>query len=230
MNYVASRAKPNPAALAGALGVPTAIATLLVAGLAVTVVAPEFVPNPEATQIEDKPVLVEVPPEPARPERPVDPAATANRDNLILPPRPDRPVDSAFDFGEASPIESLPGAGEAIGDIGDIGPVGLPPGPSFADPVLAKPRGNPREWVTDADYRARWIREGMSGTARFTLAIEPSGKVGECTITRSSGHAELDAATCRLIERRARFEPARDAQGNRVAGSYSNAINWKIPD
>lgn len=229
MNYVASRAKPNPAALAGALGVPTAIAALLVAGLAVTVVAPEFVPNPDATQIEDT-VVVEVPPEPAKPDRPVDPSATTTPDDLILPPRPDRPADSAFDFGEVSPIETLPGAGDAIGDIGDIGPIGLPPGPSLADPVLARPRGNPGEWVTDADYRSRWIREGMSGTARFRLAIDPSGRVGECTITRSSGHAELDAATCRLIERRARFEPARDAQGNRVAGTYSNAINWKIPD
>jgi protein TonB len=96
--------------------------------------------------------------------------------------------------------------------------------------VIARPKGSLGEWVTDADYRSRWIREGMSGTARFTLAIDPSGRISECTITRSSGHAELDAATCRLIERRARFEPARDGAGNRVAGTYSNAINWKIPD
>jgi periplasmic protein TonB len=30
----------------------------------------------------------------------------------------------------------------------------------------------------------------------------------------SSGHPELDATTCRLIERRFRFEPARDAHGD----------------
>jgi protein TonB len=229
MNYVASRAKPNPAALAGALGVPAAIAALLVTGLAVTVAVPELVPNPDAEFIREE--VVEITPIPERPERPVDPSAGTTNPEVTLPKRPDRPSDIPFDFGTTEPIETLPGGGSVIdGNIGDIGPIGPPQRPSFIDPVAAKPKGNPASWVTDADYRSRWIREEMSGTARFTLSIDASGRVGECTITRSSGHAELDAATCRLIERRARFEPARDPEGNAVAGSYSNAINWKIPD
>ena len=226
MNTLAYRAKPNPAALLGALGVPAAFAALLVAGLAVTAVTPEFVPNPIAEPIEDE--VVEITPMAELPERPVDPAAPATAPVETVPARPDRPADTRFEFGDTAPIEALPGLGDVLpGEIGEIVP---PPLPAFPDPAIAKPKGSPGEWVTDADYRSRWIREGMSGTARFTLAIDPSGRISECTITRSSGHADLDAATCRLIERRARFEPARDGAGNRVAGTYSNAINWKIPD
>ena len=43
-----------------------------------------------------------------------------------------------------------------------------------------------------------------------------NGRAGGCTVVRSSGHAALDATTCRLIEKRFRFEPARDAQGRPV--------------
>jgi len=228
MNYVAHRARPNPAALAGALGVPAAIAGLLVAGLAVTVVAPDLVPNPEGTFIEEE--VVEITPI-DRPEKPIDPATNAQRDTpraeTSFTTIPDAPVD----LGTTAPIDTLPPlGGEGIGTLDPVGPIPAPLDPVIADAVAPLPKGDPGRWITDRDYRTRWIREGLSGTARFALAIDASGRISECTITRSSGHGELDAATCRLIERRARFEPARDAEGNRVPGRYSNAINWRIPE
>jgi protein TonB len=228
MNYVATRAKPNPAALAGALGVPAAFAALLVAGLAVTAVAPDFVPNPDAEFVEDE--VVEITPTTELPDRAMDPAATTTAPDRPLPPRPDRP-ETPYDLDATAPIDALPGLGDRLdSDIGEIAPIGPIAPPSFPNSEIAKPKNSPGEWVTDADYRSRWIREGLSGTARFTLAIDATGRVSSCTVTRSSGHAVLDTATCRLIERRARFEPARDDQGNRVAGSYSSAISWTIPD
>jgi len=68
------------------------------------------------------------------------------------------------------------------------------------------------------------------GTVRFTLTIDGEGRISNCTITGSTGHSVLDRATCRLLEDRARFEPARDAAGNPVAGGYASAVNWTIPD
>ena len=41
--------------------------------------------------------------------------------------------------------------------------------------------------------------------------------------------AGLDRATCDNVARRARFEPATDASGANVAGSYANNIRWVIP-
>lgn len=86
----------------------------------------------------------------------------------------------------------------------------------------AEPRGNPTRWVTTDDYPARAQREGRGGIVHFRLESYPNnapegpgGKVRACTITRSSGHADIDAETCKLLQRRARFEP-RSVTGSRT--------------
>src|SRR3546814_8691548 len=82
---------------------------------------------------------------------------------------------------------------------------------------LAAPRNDPASWVTDSDYRSRWIREGLQGTAKFRLEIAASGKVSGCTITQSTGHAVLDQvlALQPLVEvmRRAPVRGLRDEIG-----------------
>ena len=55
------------------------------------------------------------------------------------------------------------------------------------------------------------------------------GRITSCDVTASSGHADLDAETCKLIQRRGRFNPGKDRAGNPVGGSYSNRIRWQIP-
>ncbi|ANC50469.1 hypothetical protein CP97_14783 [Aurantiacibacter atlanticus] len=51
-----------------------------------------------------------------------------------------------------------------------------------------------------------------------------------CEIIGSTGHASLDNATCRLIERRARFDPATSTSGETVVGTYTGTVTWQIPD
>ncbi len=70
----------------------------------------------------------------------------------------------------------------------------------------------------------------MTGKARFRLEIAADGRVTNCTITGSSGHSQLDAATCALVGRRAKFQPARGSEGEPVAGIYTSAIDWQLPD
>ncbi|MBC7492308.1 MAG: energy transducer TonB, partial [Novosphingobium sp.] len=48
-------------------------------------------------------------------------------------------------------------------------------------------------------------------------------------VTRSSGSEELDQATCPMIQKRARFKPAADDNGNPREGSYSSSVAWRIP-
>jgi protein TonB len=102
------------------------------------------------------------------------------------------------------------------------------PKPSMASP--AKPRGNPGGWVTNDDYPSSAIREGVQGTTSFRLDIGPDGRATNCTVTGSSGSASLDDTACRLLVRRARFTPAKDAAGNGLASSYSNRVRWQIPE
>lgn len=103
-----------------------------------------------------------------------------------------------------------------------------PPKPSMAVP--AKPRGNPGNWVTNDDYPSAAMRDGAQGVTGFRLDIGPDGKATNCTVTSSSGSSLLDDTACRLLVRRARFSPAKDADGNPMPASYSNRVRWQIPD
>ncbi|WP_181443464.1 TonB family protein [Porphyrobacter sp. YT40] len=229
MTYASANRRPNPAAMVGALGIPGAFGALLVVGLAVTVVTVPEKPRPEARDIPDFPLPPPPPPKPDTPRERDTPTSgpTTTPDNPTLP-TPDLPTDWS---GWDAPADPFPGTGDSGAGTGATGDSLPDPGPSASpfDPVGAKPKGNPGRWVTNEDYRTRWVREELTGTARFTLAISASGKVTGCTITRSTGHAALDTATCELVTKRARFEAARDGMGKAVAGSYSGSITWQIP-
>lgn len=104
----------------------------------------------------------------------------------------------------------------------------LPPPPAGLARGV-RPLNSPGSWVTQDDYSSSDIRAERQGTARFTLSIGTDGKVKSCSIVQSTGFASLDAATCRYVSRRARFETALDDAGAPVAGSYSGSIRWVIP-
>jgi protein TonB len=106
-------------------------------------------------------------------------------------------------------------------------PVSAPPPPS-APPKSATPRGNPGSWATTNDYPARALREEREGTTTFRVSVGPDGRVTDCQVTGSSGHPDLDQATCDNVRRRARFNPAME-NGQPTTGSYSNRVRWVIP-
>lgn len=88
----------------------------------------------------------------------------------------------------------------------------------------------------------RWIRGTMSprdlpdelqenGTgARLETIywIEASGRVTDCRVTRSSGDRRLDALTCRLIEQRWRYDPARYADGRPLRSRMVQDHYWEF--
>jgi protein TonB len=72
------------------------------------------------------------------------------------------------------------------------------------------------------------LQQEREGTTGFRVTIGTDGKVIDCSVTQSSGHADLDSATCNNVKRRARFTPA-VRNGAPVQGSYSNRVRWQIP-
>lgn len=104
-----------------------------------------------------------------------------------------------------------------------------PPPPKPSQAVGAKPKGTPGEWVTPDDYPPGALRNNEAGVTGFKLDIDGSGKVTNCTVTASSGFPDLDQTACRLLPRRARFSPAKDASGAGMASTYSSAVRWQIP-
>ena len=222
MSYIDQSTRPSPAGMAAVIGVHAAIGAILVAGLTVTGTIPANITSTEATNIPIEP------PPPTPPEA-IDPQPAPKDTTVIHAPKPPRDLTVRDTYIETTPIivptvptvPTVPGTG-----------LELPrpdPRPSF-DPVGAKPRNDPGAWLRDNDYKSSWARRDLTGTARFRLDISKAGTITGCRVTGSTGHSELDAATCVLLEKRAEFEPARGRQGEPVAGTYSGAVRWELPD
>lgn len=174
------------------------------------------------------------------PTRPVTPEPTmtpeAKPEHKLLHETPITAPLPRIDIAPIAPnvpvtLDPLPPSSGVNLDRGLILPSSAPSEPParFA-PKSAKPRGNVAGWVTTSDYPTADIRAGHTGTVRFRLAIDADGRVSDCTVTQSSGFPGLDAATCRNVSKRARFDAASDATGGRTAGSYDGTIRWVIPN
>ena len=165
------------------------------------------------------------------PPAPQPPAAQEARP-APNPPAP-TPADP-FAFTATGPAPTFP-----TGPVGETGggavgealfPTPTPtPAPGLA-PRAARPRGNPALWVSTSDYPSAGLRGELEGLVRVQLSVGADGKPTDCTVTASSGHDVLDEATCAKLLRRARFDPASDHTGAKVAGTWNTAVRWQIPD
>lgn len=103
----------------------------------------------------------------------------------------------------------------------------------FSAPARVVPpqraRANLNNYFSVEDYPAAALRENSQGTTGFRLTIGPNGRVSDCSVTSSSGSAALDAATCRILNARARYTPARDSNGNPTTGTDSGRVTWRLP-
>lgn len=107
-------------------------------------------------------------------------------------------------------------------------PVAPPPKPSIAK--QARPRGDIGSWVSPEDYPSRALREGTEGVVTIAFDIGADGRVSGCHVTASSGSPELDNATCGPFTRHARYSPAQDSAGAKIAQpGQSQRIRWRIP-
>lgn len=229
MSYITQKRGPSPAGLASAVIVQVAIGAVVITGLSVASGAIETREIVDTFDIKDTP-----PPEPEplpEPEPQTEPQPQAATEPPVTVPQP--PIELPRpqpDYRTTEKIIERPVVPRPL-PTADRVPTPPPPAPvpSF-DPVSAKPRNNPGTWLRDTDYKSAWARRELQGVAAFTLDIAATGKVTGCRVTGSTGHGELDAATCDLLQRRAKFEPARGANGEAVAGQFSSSVRWVLPE
>src|SRR5688500_16275429 len=111
-------------------------------------------------------------------------------------------------------------------------PAPVPPPPPPAPPRVVEParaRASLAGLITSDDYPPSALRNEEQGTVRVRLSIDASGRVTNCSVTSSSGSSQLDSTTCRLLQRRARFTPARDNTGQPIADTVTSPpIRWQI--
>jgi protein TonB len=165
---------------------------------------------------EEPPEEIEEPPPPP-PDQPIEPPPVVTPPPIVTPPAAPRPVIQQVQTPPPAPAPVAPAPPPAPPP---------PPPPQRANP---EPRGNPGNWANANDYPSRALREEREGTTSFRVVVNASGRVDSCQITGSSGHSDLDAATCKNIQRRARFRPSLDAQGNPTTGTWSSRVRWQIP-
>lgn len=96
-------------------------------------------------------------------------------------------------------------------------------------PTDPLPKGNPGYWTTSNDYPKSALKERREGTVSYNLSVNVKGKVDNCVVIASSGHADFDEVTCAAVTRRARFFPATDRMGSYVPGSFYSGVRWVIP-
>jgi periplasmic protein TonB len=77
--------------------------------------------------------------------------------------------------------------------------------------------------IKNSDYpkSATAAKQGGSVTAHFTVGTD--GRASNCRVVKSSGNTDIDATTCRLIEQRFRYEPARNKAGQPI----SDVTGWQ---
>lgn len=195
---------------------------LLVSGLAISIVK-DAVEKLDVINV-DEPPPPEVPPPPPPPDTKLPPPPPV----VTPPPRFAPPVSAPVVTSTPTPPPYVPPTVTAT-----PAPPAPPAPPAVVAPDrsrAARPRGNASSWVTNDDYPSSALREEAQGTTRVTVSIGTDGRVTGCNVTSSSGNAALDRAACTNLQRRARFEPALDRDGNPTTGSYSRGVQWVIPE
>jgi periplasmic protein TonB len=170
---------------------------------------------------------IKAPPPPPPPKKPPPPppkdTPKVESPPIVAPPPVVTPPQVA------PTIITAPKAPPVIIQQAPVAPSPPPPPPKPSAASKLSPRGNFNSLMSTDDYPPTALRNGQQGTVAFTLDVGPDGRVTNCTVTSSSGSPELDQTSCRLLQKRARFTPSKDASGNGIADTYSSRFTWQIP-
>lgn len=82
--------------------------------------------------------------------------------------------------------------------------------------------------IGNRDYPRAALQAGASGTVHLRFVVDVDGRAHDCEVTRSSGNDDLDATTCKLIEKRLRYRPETDAAGRPYAVVVTGRQVWEL--
>jgi protein TonB len=178
----------------------------------------------------------ELKPKPQDPEGAAAPPALRATPTEIVAPEPEIPLPPPI---AAAPLPGtgaapsagaslFPGPGTGSGGEGQ----GLGNGTSGNGTGAGGGGGGPSRWlrgsIDDGDYPRRAYDDRVTGTVFIAFTVDVDGRARDCRVTRSSGSRALDETTCRLIEKRFRYRPARDGGGRPVASTIRGEQEWAI--
>jgi periplasmic protein TonB len=223
------------AGAAGAAVVQILFAWVLIAGLTVGV----------SRGISDPLKLFSVTPPPPPPKTVPEPPHASHRKSgkaspanlrarpaeIVAPkvdiPPPPPPVVAAPKAGPgmapSAGAAPVPGPGTGAGGQGD-GNGGGGDGDGDGGTPLELIKGH----ISDSDYPREAYNAHASGTVYLRFIVGANGRVTNCTVTKSSGNADLDNTTCRLIMERFRYRPTRDRNGKAIPDEVTGFHKWEL--
>ena len=165
---------------------------------------------------------VEEPPPP--PEQPPPPP----KDMPKVPPPPITPPPLVRVEAPPPPIQTVTAPTPPV--IPPVVPAPpAPPPPPRKTQSATSAKGDLRTLFSTDDYPPAAQAAGAEGTAQAQLTVSPDGRVVSCSLIRSTGNSALDAATCNILRRRAKFIPAKDSNGNATSDTITTPpITWRL--
>ncbi|HVR90818.1 MAG TPA: energy transducer TonB [Novosphingobium sp.] len=143
---------------------------------------------------------------------------------LIVPP----PIATAPVAGGGAATNqgasNLPGTGQGAGGSGN----GLGGGGTGGDGD-GVPAVGPRQIRGKLSYRdipAGLLQPGQQARVGVRYTVNVDGRISGCIVDEPSGLAVADALTCRLIEQRFVYRPARDRAGRAVRSIIVETHTW----
>jgi protein TonB len=152
---------------------------------------------------------------------------------IVFPPPP--PVAAAPIAGTgAAPSAGaapIPGPGTGAGGEGNgtgSGSGGNGTGSGGGSAQHGSPPRHIKGRIKDRDYPEAAKAVGAQGAVQVRYTVQVDGRATNCRVLRSSGNAAIDAATCRLIQERFRFKPAKDERGRPVQADLVERHSWMM--
>ena len=229
MAYALAHNRPSVSGLLVAGGIQVLLIWLMLEGLAARFTAPAHPRESLLVAFSVAEPKREVPPPPRRAER-----------ERVAAPRSPAPAPRAAPLpklvlDQARPIPAAPKAAAGIVAVGTgsqitAGGTGAGQGSGIggngAGAASIQPAVRVAGALGDRDYPRDFAAQGAGGTVAIAFRVRTDGRVDGCHILSTSGFGALDSLTCSLVERRFRYDPARDASGHNMESTLRTTFTW----
>lgn len=243
MDMASARQRERAAAAAGValfhallgyallIGLRGELAPAAVAGRLKLITLAELPPPPPVVSVPDKPTRTE--------EGAAAPPSRKAKPSPVVAPKTPLPVPPILPTVEkALPVppgsDTSAGVSSKEGVGSGTGGEGIGSGSGGSGTGSGGGGTRPAERIAGAlanrDYPRSALRSRAEGNVSVRYTVSADGRAEDCRIMRSSGHADLDETTCRLIEKRFRYRPALDRSGRPTAATEYKSFDWYLPE
>lgn len=213
--------RPKLIAIIASLAVEAALVWAFVSGLAQRWVQRIAAPDLAVTTVTADPPPPPRPP-PDNVEKPAGSAAAQGPQAARAEPSPDLVIASP---SPAAPVAGagLAGSGHGAGGSGSGSGAGSS-GTATGSGAVVAPAQRIAGTLSDRDYPRG--AGHPAGTVAIAFRVRTDGAVDGCQVIASSGVPALDSLTCRLVQQRFRYRPARDASGHPVETTLRTSFTY----